>query len=170
MKMNFKKNGMLIACLVLPLTYVSCKSAAFEVISGKNNKKQEQPQNFGNGNDRTDANPDSNNGAQAEDEFKMSANPTTTNPGTKITFTGKCGFDGKGTVTWQYGDGAASKGATTQYSYNRVGTYVVNGICVTAGGKTIKKTITIAIIPKKPGFPGQNPGQKPGQFDAFKRR
>ena len=90
--------------------------------------------------------------------------PSTSPVSIPVTFSGKCGNNSEGNITWRFGDtGQEKTGNNPTYTFETKGTYSVDANCSIPGYEAQKKTLVIIITDPDKGDGSQNQNQNPGQ-------
>jgi len=152
--------------LLVSISFVGCKKSKYEFVNNEQPEEIAPPSPFdGNGGPETPANE-----FYGERGFWIKGNPGQVNLGAAVRFTGNCGANNSGTLTWQMGDGRSGNGSDFPHTYQSTGTFAVEATCVEVDGQTQKGLITIVVLPAvNNGGGGGNPGQNPSQSSPCRR-
>ena len=95
----------------------------------------------------------------------LNASPSTPGIGEIVVFTGVCGQDNTGRLTWEFGDNDNGRGTGLRavYRFNQAGEYTVTATCVEPDGATRTETYKITIGSVNGGNGTARPGQNPNQ-------
>jgi len=98
--------------------------------------------------------------------FTITVEPRTVEVGGDVRFSGTCGPDNQGTISWNFGDGAFETGADLIHRYSKAGVYTAEAVCTVPSFDALKEAVTITVTSPCDENPSQNPNQNPGGCDC----